>query len=191
MFYIHIEEFLPNRSSIAHFHVSLLCMQVCIMLTELPEELGHAAAAHRKGVVDGRLDHLPVSRPQGDGPLYEQSCRQVTEWEKIRNVHTSKHTRFNRSMTAQTQELQVNVCVCAHPEEGLAAMLHTACHAIHWLLSAICFKAWNTRAASFLDLQHTAGPCKISLHSNNTDYQAFFLSFFFSFSNIKVNCNAE
>lgn len=38
-------------------------------LTKLPEELGHAAATHWEGVVDGRLDNLPISCPQGDGPL--------------------------------------------------------------------------------------------------------------------------
>lgn len=61
----------------------------------------------------------------------------------MRHVHTQKHIRFIGSMTAQIQALQVSVCVrvevCAHTVEGLAAMLHTAGHAIHRLSSANLF----------------------------------------------------
>lgn len=38
-------------------------------LTKLSEKLGHAAAAHRQGVVYGRLDNLPVARAERYGPL--------------------------------------------------------------------------------------------------------------------------
>ncbi len=38
-------------------------------LTKLSEKLGHAAAAHRQGVVYGRLDNLPVARTERYGPL--------------------------------------------------------------------------------------------------------------------------
>ena len=45
---------------------------ILIGRTELPEELSHAAPADGEGVVDGRLDDLPVPRPQSYRPLQRQ-----------------------------------------------------------------------------------------------------------------------